>query len=64
MSNGPIQQDRAAHLAPRVTTPANSRICAPNFTTGRSVCGRRKQRTDVWDKVTCSECHAAARAGS
>lgn len=64
MSEGPIQQDRAAHRSPRVTTPAKGRICAPELGTGRSVCGRRGQRTGTWSEVTCSECHAAARAGS
>ncbi|MEJ1087033.1 hypothetical protein WDU99_01735 [Microbacterium sp. Mu-80] len=42
------------------------RVCAPNMGAGRAVCGRRltaQAKTGPWDKVTCPDCHAAARAG-
>lgn len=62
MSEGPIKQWRDAHKPPVVSTTDTERICAPNIETGRAYCGRKNKRTDVWERVTCSDCHAAARA--
>jgi hypothetical protein len=62
VSAGPIKQWRDAHKPHQVSTPDAHRVCAPNLDTGRAMCGRRNQRTDVWDRVTCSDCKAAARA--
>lgn len=62
MSAGPIRQWREAHKPRPATTPANGRICAPDVDNNRSYCGRRDQVTAEWERVTCSECHAAARA--
>lgn len=38
------------------------RICAPDIDRGRAYCGRKNKHTDVWPRVNCPECHAAARA--
>lgn len=62
MSAGPIKQWRDSLRPSRVSTPDSSRVCAPNVDAGRSYCGRKNPRTDVWDRVTCADCHAAARA--
>lgn len=50
----------------KTNVTAKDRICSPNLGTNRTTCGRRitrQTRTDTWDKVTCRDCHAAARAG-
>lgn len=60
MSEGPIKQWRDALKPRHVSTPDAHRVCAPNI--ARAVCGRKNQHTDVWERVTCSDCHAAARA--
>lgn len=62
MSEGPIKHWRDAHKPRQVSTTDAERICAPNLDTGRSVCGRKNKRTDEWVRVTCADCHAAARA--
>lgn len=62
MSAGPIKQARDAWKPRQVSTNDSERVCAPNIDTGRSLCGRKNKRTDVWTRVTCSDCHAAARA--
>lgn len=40
----------------------SDRICAPDIDHNRSYCGRKGQKTDVWSRVTCTDCHAAWRA--
>jgi hypothetical protein len=63
MSAGPIKQARDAWKPTLVSTPDSGRVCAPNIDTGRAVCGRKNPtRTDEWSRVTCADCHAAARA--
>lgn len=62
MSEGPIKHARDAWRPRQVSTTDAERICAPNFDTGRSVCGRKNKRTAEWAGVTCADCHAAARA--
>jgi len=62
MSEGPIKRARVALAPPVVSTVAKDRVCAPNPDTGRGYCGRKNKRTDTWARVTCADCHAAARA--
>lgn len=62
MSEGPIKHWRDAHKPGAVSTPDAHRVCAPNTDTGRAYCGRKNNRTDVWDRVTCTDCKAARRA--
>lgn len=61
MSAGPIAQDRAAHLAPRVSTTETARTCAPG-NPGRGYCGRKTKTPTDWDHTTCTDCQAARRA--
>ena len=62
MSAGPIKQARDAWRPTVVSTTDSERVCAPNLDTNRAYCGRKNKRTDEWVRVTCSDCHAAARA--
>lgn len=62
MSEGPIKQARDAWKPRQVSTTDTARICAPDIAAGRSICGRKNKRTDEWKRVTCADCHAAARA--
>lgn len=59
----PIDQWWKSHLPPRVTTPANKRVCYMELGHRRAYCGRKpKEAYSDWTKVTCSECLAMSRA--
>lgn len=62
MSEGPIKRWRDAHKPGSVSTPYAHRLCAPDIDKGRASCGWKNPRTDVWERVTCSDCAAARRA--